>query len=137
VYEKLLVAVDGSEQADRALVRAMELARLARSRVHVVHVCEHVVSRGGIWYLEEEAEARRVADRAMERVRQWGVEVTGVVLRALHGRAAVAICAAADEVGADLIVMGSRGRTDLGGLLLGSVAHRVIHLAKQPVLVTP
>lgn len=136
MYEKLLVAVDGSEQATRALERATELARLAHSTVHIAHVREHVVVRGAHWYVEEEDEAKELTDRAVATVRKSGVEASGVVLHALQGRAADAICDAAEQAGADVIVMGSHGRTDLGGLLLGSVAHRVIHLAKHPVLVT-
>ena len=134
VYEKLLVAVDGSAHADRAVVRAAELARLAGSSVRVVHACERTLSPAGMWY--PEVEARRVTDRAVARVRQRGVQATGMVLRALQGTAAVAICDAADDAGADLIVIGARGRTGLAELLLGSVALRVILLARQPVLVT-
>jgi nucleotide-binding universal stress UspA family protein len=50
------------------------------------------------------------------------------------GQEAPAILDVAEDFGADLIVMGSRGLTDLSGLLLVSVAHKVIHLASCPVL---
>jgi nucleotide-binding universal stress UspA family protein len=132
----LLVAVDGSEQSARALERAAGLAGLAHSSVRVVHVREHIVVRGASWYLEEEEDAQALVEHALESLRKGGVEASGAVLHALQGKAAAVICDAANDADADLIVMGSRGRGDLGGFLLGSVAHRVIHLSRQPVLVT-
>jgi nucleotide-binding universal stress UspA family protein len=53
----------------------------------------------------------------------------------VFGRAARVILEAANEDGAGMIVMGSRGLSDLAGLVLGSVTHKVLHLARRPVLV--
>ena len=53
----------------------------------------------------------------------------------LYGHAAREIVEDADEHDVDAIVMGSRGRSDLEGLVLGSVAHKVLHLSKRPVLI--
>jgi nucleotide-binding universal stress UspA family protein len=52
-----------------------------------------------------------------------------------YGRAAREIVAAAGAHGADVIVMGSRGRSDVAGFVLGSTAHKVVHLSDRPVLV--
>jgi nucleotide-binding universal stress UspA family protein len=52
-----------------------------------------------------------------------------------HSEVSERVLAAAREHDADVIVMGSRGRGDLAGLVLGSTAHKVIHLADRPVLV--
>lgn len=59
----------------------------------------------------------------------------GEVRNTVFGYAAREIVNDAKEVGADVIVMGSRGRGDIAGLLLGSTAHKVIHLSDRPVLV--
>jgi len=57
------------------------------------------------------------------------------VLHGTQGRVADTIWDQAETWGADVVVLGSHGRTALGGILLGSVANRVIHLARGPVLV--
>jgi nucleotide-binding universal stress UspA family protein len=64
-----------------------------------------------------------------------GVKAHGEVRNTIFGLAAREIVNDAIEVDADVIVMGSRGRGDLAGLLLGSTAHKVIHLSDRPVLV--
>jgi nucleotide-binding universal stress UspA family protein len=66
---------------------------------------------------------------------QAGVKAHGEIRNTIFGYAAREIINDAGEVGADIIVMGSRGRGDLAGLLLGSTAHKVIHLSDRPVLV--
>ena len=58
------------------------------------------------------------------------------LVRAFVGNVAKTIVEAARDHGAGVIVLGSRGRGDLTALLLGSVAHKVIHLADRPVLIT-
>jgi nucleotide-binding universal stress UspA family protein len=64
-----------------------------------------------------------------------GIKAHGVVRDTVFGYAAREIVSDAEEHGVDVIVMGSRGRGDLAGLVLGSTAHKVIHLADRPVLV--
>ncbi len=64
-----------------------------------------------------------------------GVNAHGEVRNTLFGYAGREIVDDAIEHGVDVIVMGSRGRGDLAGLILGSTAHKVIHLADRPVLV--
>jgi nucleotide-binding universal stress UspA family protein len=64
-----------------------------------------------------------------------GVKAHGEVRNTIFGYAARELGNDAKEVNADVIVMGSRGRGDIAGLLLGSTAHKVIHLSDRPVLV--
>ena len=66
---------------------------------------------------------------------QAGVKAHGEVRNTLFGYTAADIVQDAKEHDVDIIVMGSRGLTDLAGLVLGSTAHKVIHLADRPVLV--
>jgi nucleotide-binding universal stress UspA family protein len=75
---------------------------------------------------------RIVADLATLAGRQG---VRDVVVLVEEGDAAMAILAAAEDQDADLIVLGSRGMGDLKGLLLGSVSHKVTHLANRPCLI--
>ena len=135
MYDKLLVAVDESEHANRTLDQACALAGLSKGTVQVVHVREHVVRRGASWYLTDEQDAVGLVDRAVARLRHHGVEASGVVLTAPQGRVAGAIWDQAEAFGADLVVIGSHGRSAVGDILLGSVANRAIHLARAPVLV--
>lgn len=134
MYGKLLVAIDESEPSARAVEQTGALAALSKGSVQVLHVREHVVARGVDWYLSEEEEAQQLVDRAVARLRDQTADVSGMVTHAIQGRTAETICDHADAMGADLIILGSHGRTAVGGILLGSVANRVIHLARGPVL---
>ena len=64
-----------------------------------------------------------------------GVKAHGVVKNTMYGHAAREIVADAIELGCGVIVMGSRGRGDLAGLVIGSTTHKVIHLTDRPVLI--
>jgi nucleotide-binding universal stress UspA family protein len=64
-----------------------------------------------------------------------GIKAHGVVRNTIYGYAAKEIVEDAKSLDAGVIIMGSRGRTDLAGLVLGSTAHKVIHLTDRPVLV--
>ena len=78
---------------------------------------------------------RTAVAAAVDALTRAGVKAHGEVRNTIFGYAAREIMNDADEVNADVIVMGSRGRGDLAGLLLGSTAHKVIHLSDRPVLV--
>lgn len=134
-FEKVLLAVDGSDHSARAIPVAADIATKSNGEVLVFHAREHVVARGGSWELESESDANELLERIKTDLVSAGVKARSVTDRALAGRAAQAILDAAESEGADLIVMGSRGRSDLAGLLLGSVAHKVIQLSHCPVVV--
>ncbi len=135
MFEKVLLAVDGSEPARRAIPLAIDIAKKSGGEVIVFHAREHTVARGGDWDLEAAPDAQAAVDDVCRTIAGAGVEARPEVTRVLVGRVAQAIMTAADEHGADLVVMGSRGLSDLQGLLVGSVAHKVIHLSRRPVLV--
>ena len=136
-YEKILVAVDHSEITARVLDAARGLASLSHGEVWVIHLREReTVGRTGLLTSSESSEeAGADVTEVVGALTQAGIEAHGVVRDTLLGHAASEIVTEAKERGADVIVMGSRGRSDLAGLVLGSTAHKVIHLADRPVMV--
>ena len=137
MYDKILVAVDHSEISDRAVVAARDLAVLSKGEVWVLHLRERETApKTGVLVPDETTDdANAAVAAAVDMLAQAGVKAHGEVRNTIFGYAAREIINDAGEVGADVIVMGSRGRGDLAGLLLGSTAHKVIHLSERPVLV--
>ena len=137
MYDKILVAVDHSEISDRAVLAARDLAMLSKGEVWVLHLREREVAvKTGVAMTAESAdEANAAVSAAVEVLTQAGVKAHGDIRTTLFGYAAREIVDDAIEHDADLIVMGSRGRSDLVGFVLGSTAHKVIHLTDRPVLI--
>jgi nucleotide-binding universal stress UspA family protein len=135
MYEKILAAVDESDSAERVLAAARELAALSHGEVFVLHLREREPSKFGITSAETASESRSFVGEAVQELTTAGVKASGITRDCVYGFAAREIIAEAGSREAGVIVMGSRGRGDLAGLLLGSTAHKVIHLADRPVLV--
>jgi nucleotide-binding universal stress UspA family protein len=136
MYERLLVAIDHSGSSERVLEAAKDLAVLSKGEIWVMHLREReVLPRTGLVPIESDDEATAGVEAAVEMLNKTGVKAYGQVDDAVFGHAARYIVEAADEHDAGVIVMGSRGRSDLAGLALGSTAHKVIHLSSRPVLV--
>ncbi len=135
MYEHILLAVDGSEPSNRATRVAADLAGKLGSEVLVVHVREREPTRYVAVELESTEEASDLVDDTVRMLKDLGISARGEVHGAIFGRAARVILEAAEDDGAELIVMGSRGLSDLAGLVMGSVTHKVLHLAHCPVLV--
>jgi nucleotide-binding universal stress UspA family protein len=131
MFQKILLAVDGSEQSDQATAAAAEIAMKSAGTVHVLHVHE----AGLVLPVETNTEAQGVVDQAIKQLKADGVDVSGQAVSARAGSVAPTIIDAARSFGCDLIVMGTRGLSDFSGLLVGSIAHKVIHHADCPVLV--
>jgi nucleotide-binding universal stress UspA family protein len=136
MYDRILVAVDHSEMSDRAVLAARDLATLSKGEVRVLHVREREIATKGVTVMAETADdANAGVAAAVEVLTQAGVKAQGVVGTTVYGFAAREIVGDAKDFDADVIVMGSRGRGDLAGIVLGSTAHKVIHLTDRPVLV--
>jgi nucleotide-binding universal stress UspA family protein len=137
MYERLLLAVDRSDVAEEAINAASGMASLSNGEVWVLHVIENeIVGRGGgAFAIESDAQAQSVVEHAARQLDAAGIKTHYEVRNAIHGQAAREIAAAAHAHDVGVIVMGSRGRGDLAGLVLGSTAHKVIHLSDRPVLV--
>jgi nucleotide-binding universal stress UspA family protein len=124
--KRILVCTDGSRFGDAAAVSAAKIAHCCVAPVTVVSalVPSHSERR--------QQEGREAVERTTAQLLLEGLEVDGV---ALPGEADDVIIALAEKIGADLIVVGTHGRTGFGKVLLGSVAERVIGKAKCAVLV--
>jgi nucleotide-binding universal stress UspA family protein len=148
MYARILIATDGSDLAGRALEHGLQLAKLAGSEVTVVTVTEPATIVGGgfatgagavVDPLPELIEAqdnaaREVLAEVAKKAADQGVTVKTVLVD--NSFAAEGIVATADSIGAELIVMGSHGRSGLNRLLLGSQANNVLSHTKIPVLIT-
>ena len=148
MYAHILVAIDGSDLADRALDQAIAVAKALKSDVTVVTVSEpaSVVGAGyyaGAGYIgdpvpelikAQEKATRDLLEKAEAKVKAAGLPVKTVYVN--DSFPAEGIVRTAEKLGADLIVMGSHGRRGLGRLLLGSQTGNVLAQTKTPVLVT-
>lgn len=133
----IVVAVDGSDEAHRALRKAAELARNYESKLVVAHAIprrtrdedadyrpfEEAVERAGGMLLSAAAEQVRLSPARVD-------------TRLLRGEPAECIRNLAEEVDADLIVVGSRGLGAVGRFLLGSVSDRLLHTSGRSVLIS-
>jgi nucleotide-binding universal stress UspA family protein len=136
MYERVLVAMDHSEVAERALAAARDLALLSKGEVWVLHLREReVIAQMGDVPSESATDAGSPVAAAVEELTKAGVTAHGEVRNTTFGHAAREILEDAKEHDVGVIVMGTRGRSELTGLVLGSTAHKVIHLADRPVLV--
>jgi nucleotide-binding universal stress UspA family protein len=137
MYDKILVAVDHSEPSDRAVLAARDLALLAKGEVWVLHLREREMAGRTPGAISDETldEAKASVEAIVGKLTAAGVKAHGEVRNTLFGYAGREIADDAKQHGVDVVVMGSRGRGDLAGLILGSTAHKVIHLADRPVLV--
>lgn len=142
-YRSILIAVDGSDEADRVIEAATNLDLKGGDRYHVVTVIPPVVDgvsgMGGAsfaasWPLRdmEASLTREITDTVRERVARFGIPPERVSV--LFGRPASEIQAHARKVEADLIVIGSHARRGLARVMLGSTANGVLHGAPCDVL---
>jgi nucleotide-binding universal stress UspA family protein len=141
---RILLATDGSEGAELAASRAVDLARRTESELHLVHVGYAPVflkgepgTRGYERMLLEEIEdeARELLRKLSWRVKEIGGDVAGAHLG--MGEVDLEIVGLAKKLGADLIVMGCRGRRGIRRAVGRSVSAAVVRRAPCPVLVVP
>jgi nucleotide-binding universal stress UspA family protein len=137
----ILLATDGSEEAQLASTTAADLAEKTNSELHVLTVGldyplyelpEHPAEFEDV-LRENRREAKEVLEQQAKRIEESGVSVKETHLR--EGRADEEIVEVAEEIGAGLIVMGSRGYGRLRRALLGSVSDAVVRHAHCPVTI--
>jgi len=138
MFEKILVALDESDHAKAVVDAATELAKKSGSEVHVVHVLETAfVGKAGNVNMEDSSAAHRFLDEMVARFTSAGVTASGTVRASMHGWVAREVADEATRFGATVIVMGTRGLGEFGGMMLGSTTHKLLHVAAVPVLVIP
>jgi len=137
VYDRVLIAVDGSDEARRAARRGLELARAFEADVDVVYVIE----RSTLHLTRTEAEKSRLkesAEAALGDIEALASETgQSVATELTDGKPAVRISECATERNADLIVVGRQGQTGVGRRLLGGVTEKILNRSEVPVFVVP
>lgn len=142
MYQRILVPVDGSETSDKALQEAVALAG-GKGRLRLVYVLEEVymLDAEALNFIDYAAlrtavkkTGERVLEQAAAKARRSGVAVETALLDADGGQVAAVIDADAKSWPADLIVVGTHGRSGLSRLLMGSVAEGVVRGSHVPVL---
>jgi nucleotide-binding universal stress UspA family protein len=143
VFQSIVVGTDGSETAQVAVDAAAELAQLSGARLELVSAYEPVPSQrlraearqvpaDVQWMVNPREDVDATLSEAAERVADAGVESRSW---AREGDPADAILDVAEELGADLIVVGNKGMTGAKRFLLGSVPNKISHHAPCSVLI--
>lgn len=142
MYQRILVPIDGSATAERALQEAIKLADRA-ARLRLVYVVEEIYSLAteGYDFIDYDAlqqamrhSGERTLAQAAEKVQRAGKVAETALLEPVGERIASVIESEVQRWQADLVVIGTHGRSGLSRLLLGSVAEGVVRIASVPVL---
>lgn len=144
MYQRILVAIDSSHAAERALAEAIGNARASGGRLILVRALEEPADAIGanpyaaeyVRGLNEDTKqaAADLLDRARDRAAAAGVQAEAVLLEPGAAPVAERIVQSARDCKADLIVMGTHGRHGVKRVMLGSNAHGVLRVADVPVL---
>jgi nucleotide-binding universal stress UspA family protein len=139
---RIVVATDFSEGSDAAMERAFALAKPLDATVDLVHVLDTAIltapqSLGAMPLIDPQALMDQIDEALTARIEK--ARSLGIVCQSdsLDGYPAREIVRHAEKVGADLIVVGTHGRTGVAKVIMGSVAQRVVQHATCPVLVIP
>ena len=135
-FKKILLAIDGSDHSMKATRYAIAVAKLCRGEVILLHSSRRIPDFIGEPYYQKMLDRiRDDTDKLLRRFRD-ALRDAGVTFseRILEDDPAEDICTAAEVEKCDVIVMGARGVSDLQGVLMGSVSHKVLQKAPCPVL---
>ena len=143
MYKRIVVPVDGSETAQKALATALQMARESSGCVHLVHVVEGLTPMTADPYGAYSGDVievmrqngRKILDDALALARSEGVQADTQLFDNFGERLAEVVADSATRFNADLMVVGTHGRRGLGRVLMGSGAEQIIRLSPVPVLV--
>lgn len=146
MYQRILIATDGSKTSEPALLEAIRLARNLNAQLRVVYVVDEAYILGGAEFVDRTAIERawvKTGQQALERAQQLAsaehlaIETRLLETEVLGENVADAIIQEARHWPADLIVAGTHGRKGLRHLLLGSIAEGMIRASPVPILLVP
>jgi nucleotide-binding universal stress UspA family protein len=138
MFDRIVIATDGSAHGDRALELARSLLNGEAAHLTVVHAIELVGGKGGVYPRAADEDQRRAQIASqVEGLQKAGVSTELLTPTVRIGGPAHAIAQIAYERHADLIIVGSRGHSLLSKVILGSVPIRLLQIAHCPVLVVP
>jgi nucleotide-binding universal stress UspA family protein len=139
MFQKIVIAIDGSKTSDAALLKAVDEAVAWKSELHAVYVVEtglfSSIPMDNTWeviYGLLEKEGQEALTAARQKAKDAGTEI---VTHMRQGRAGNEIIHLAEEIGADLIVLGSHGKSNIDRLLIGSVSAHVVKYSTISTLV--
>jgi len=138
-FRKILVPVDFSTHSARALQTALELAKAFGAKLHLLHCYQiNVGAISPYGLVIPESFDRDIREAATKQLAQWREKVTAQKIEVESEVSPLfpseAIASTAERIGADLIVMGTRGLSGIKHVMLGSVAERTVRIAPCPVL---
>jgi nucleotide-binding universal stress UspA family protein len=137
MFKSIVWATDGSAAADRALPYVQSLASNG-GEVVVLHCDELLVGRGGGQHMiPDEDDVRAKIESQAKELNDAGITATSRIVTSVTAGSAHAIADSAKDLGADVIVVGTRGHNPFVGLLLGGLTLRLLHIAPCPVLAVP
>lgn len=151
LFKSILLATDGSPYSEKALEHADQLTQALNAKLTLLNVAVEIgqmpAGLGRAWMYTDTRQVQKQIDEYIAHLKEQGQavleagrqrcqsqKVNTVLREGRHRLTSEVVCAVADEIKADLIVMGTHGYTGLRKFLLGSVASEVAHHATQPVL---
>lgn len=137
MFKNILLAFDGSDCSNRALKYASNMAQQYGAALWLIHVFPHTSDLLGYedfekLFAKRKSAGQAIVDQALQKLDESKLQVRTELL---EGPEAESILKAAQNLEADLIVMGTRGLGAVKGLLIGSVSRKVLHYASCPVMV--
>ncbi|GAB7019464.1 universal stress protein [Halostagnicola bangensis] len=137
MYDRILVAIDDSDSAENALKHAIGLAKSTDAVVHVLTVVETTTSPM-TFGVEQVDELNEAASRLVEETREaYGGNDLQIRVDILRGKPSDTILEYAEEIDADLLVVGQRGTSGLTGAIIGSTTERISKLTTTPMTIVP
>ncbi len=138
-YRSIVIATDGSENSERAISYGIEIAKMSGATVHAIYVVDtssfSSIPMDAGWEAMYEI-LKKEGEKAVSDVKENG-EAAGVEVKEIlgEGHPSNEIIDFAENNNADLIVMGTHGKSGIDRFLLGSVAEKVVRNSKIPVMV--